>query len=79
MFTSPINATTPEETEFYYIVWKEKKNDKHTITKVDKDGLEIRTGAVFAVEELWAKKNIKYIHESLLKLKRPDSFTAQTE
>ena len=81
MFTSPLNAQSPETTDFYWIVWAEMKKIKgkhvHTITRVDCNGIEIETGACFAAEELWAEKGIKYSHPSLLKLKKPDSFTCR--
>ena len=81
IYTSPLEAASPEEVDHYYIVWKERKKVRgkyvHTITRIEIDGLEIRSGAVFAVEKLWLEKGVAYKHPSLKKLKRPDDcFTA---
>ena len=77
MYPEPLEATTPAEATGYWVVWKEQKKNKetkifeHTITLVDSDGVEIKTGVVFPVRNYWKLRNIIYTHPALKYLKEP--------
>ena len=77
MYPEPLEASKPSEAKGYWVVWKEMKKNKetkiyeHTITLIDKEGVEIKTGVVFSVRDYWKLRNIIYTHPALKYLKEP--------
>ena len=77
VYSDPLDAAGPEQAKAYWVVWKEQTKNKltkimeHTITRVEKDGIEVNSGVVHSVKEMWSDKNVDYDHPALRKLKKP--------